>query len=90
MCQCQGSFLATGERGAKTMNEIDMSEKPIVLVENCQLEFQRHRGVLYVHGPEGATILRVCQIPSDENVLDEDGRATRLVDVADRRGWRFG
>ncbi len=66
-----------------------MSEKPIVLVENCQLEFQRHRGVLYVHGPEGATILRVCQIPFDENVLDKDGRATRLVDVADRRGDRF-
>lgn len=32
-------------------------------VDNCQLEVDRLRGVVYVHSPEGKTLLRVCQIP---------------------------
>ena len=33
-------------------------------VDSCQLEVDRLRGVVYVHGPEGKTLLRVCQIPA--------------------------
>lgn len=32
-------------------------------VDNCQLEIDRLRGVVYVHSPEDKTLLRVCQIP---------------------------
>lgn len=32
-------------------------------VDGCQLEVDRLRGVVYVHSPEGKTLLRVCQIP---------------------------
>ena len=35
----------------------------IKIVENCQLEIDEDRGVLYVHSPEGITLVRVCQIP---------------------------
>lgn len=31
--------------------------------EGCQLEVDEARGVLYVHSPEGKTLVRVCQIP---------------------------
>lgn len=32
---------------------------------NCQLEWDKKRGVLYVHNKDtGATILRVCRIPA--------------------------
>ncbi len=32
-------------------------------VDNCKLEIDTMRGVVYVHGPEGRTLLRICQIP---------------------------
>lgn len=32
-------------------------------VEGCQLEVDEPRGVLYVHSPEGQTLVRICQIP---------------------------
>ena len=33
------------------------------VVENCQLEIDENRGVLYVHSPKGITLVRVCRIP---------------------------
>ncbi len=36
-----------------------MTEK----INNCQLEIDRIRGVIYVHSPEGKTLVRICQIP---------------------------
>ena len=32
-------------------------------IDGCQLEVDEKRGVLYVHGPQGITLVRVCQIP---------------------------
>lgn len=32
-------------------------------VDNCQLEIDMDRGVLYVHSSDGQTLVRVCQIP---------------------------
>ena len=34
-------------------------------IDNCQLEIDEDRGVLYVHSSQGITLLRVCQIPKD-------------------------
>lgn len=34
------------------------------VVENCQLEVDTDRGVIYVHSPEGYTALRVCGVKS--------------------------
>jgi len=36
---------------------------PTLKVNNCQLEVDRVRGVVYVHGPNGRTLLRICRIP---------------------------
>ena len=62
------------------------------VVEGCEVEFDARRGVLYVHSPTGATLLRVGQIPSTETMLDEGGLPTRMIDVTDRRGriWARG
>lgn len=32
-------------------------------VDGCQLEIDRLRGVVYVHSPEGKTLVRICRIP---------------------------
>ncbi len=40
----------------------------MIQIENCQLEIDTERGVLYVHSSEGTTLVRVCQIPV--NVID--------------------
>jgi hypothetical protein len=32
----------------------------IQVVENCQIEWDKDRGVLYVHDPNGGTALRIC------------------------------
>ena len=66
--------------------------KDFEIVEGCSVEFHRSRGVLYVHGPSGATLLRVSQIPTTETMLDKGGMANRLIDVTDRHGriWARG
>lgn len=33
-------------------------------VEDCTLEIDVERGVIYVHGPTGMTLLRVCRLPT--------------------------
>lgn len=32
------------------------------IINNCQLEIDHARGVLYVHTPDGYTILRICRL----------------------------
>ena len=34
-----------------------------IKIDNCQLEVDVDRGVLYVHSSDSHTLLRVCQIP---------------------------
>lgn len=36
----------------------------MLLIDNCQLEIDVDRGVLYVHSSDGVTLVRVCQIPA--------------------------
>ncbi len=45
----------------------------MVLIDNCQLEIDMDRGVLYVHSSDSETLVRVCQIPLRvlENSYDE-------------------
>ena len=40
-----------------------------IKIDNCQLEVDVDRGVLYVHSSDGHTLLRVCQIP--QRVLEQ-------------------
>ena len=47
------------------------------IVNDCQLEIDRVRGVVYVHSPMGNTLVRICRIPPA--VLDQSERA--LIDV---------
>jgi len=35
-----------------------------LIIDNCQVEIDRFRGVLYIHHPDGYTILRVCGLPT--------------------------
>ena len=48
----------------------------IVTIDNCQLEIDTDRGVIYVHHPEGFTAVRICGVkpnipnPSMEKMLD--------------------
>ena len=52
------------------------------ILEDCQLEWDRLRGVLYVHsGTTGGSVLRICGLPipnSDAPPLDSYGR---MIDV---------
>lgn len=34
-----------------------------IVIDNCQLELDTERGVLYVHHPDGFTALRICRLP---------------------------
>lgn len=38
-------------------------------IENCQLEWDKARGVLYVHNKDtGSTVLRVCGLSRDKRI----------------------
>lgn len=51
------------------------------IVDNCQLEFHPDRGVLYIHGPEGVTVLRISRLPLGLTILDEEGKPVIPIDV---------
>ena len=51
------------------------------VINGCQLELDRRRGVLYVHGPMGVTIVRIQGLISLSSVMDEDGKPTRMIDL---------
>jgi hypothetical protein len=44
-----------------------------MILDGCQLEVDEKRGVIYVHGPDGLTKVRiqgVPEIPSDQTLID--------------------
>ena len=43
-----------------------------IVIENCQLELDLKRGVIYVHSPRGRTLVRVCQIYLTDYTFDEE------------------
>jgi len=47
----------------------------MIQIDNCQLEIDTDRGVLYVHSSEGVTLVRVCQIPARVMGLSYDKRS---------------
>ncbi|MBA7638613.1 hypothetical protein ES703_46269 [subsurface metagenome] len=56
----------------------------MIQIDNCQLEIDTDRGVLYVHSSEGVTLVRVCQIPARVMELSYDKRNCRwkgMIDV---------
>lgn len=46
-------------------------------VDNCQLEVDTDRGVIYVHSDKGMTLLRICGVKPDAPLPDE----TVMLDV---------
>lgn len=55
--------------------------EPTEVLENCQLEWDKRRGVLYVHNKEtGTTVLRVCSLPKalEKSTLRTPGN---MIDV---------
>lgn len=46
--------------------------------DNCQLELDQDRGVLYVHSAEGITLVRVCCIPK---IIIGKGNVFGLIDI---------
>lgn len=62
-----------------------MIGQPIQVIEDCQLEWDKHRGVLYVHNAQtGLTVLRVCGLPETQNsaelgMIDVTVKAAKAV-----------
>jgi hypothetical protein len=55
-----------------------------IILENCQLEWQAARGVLYVHNKDtGATVLRICRLPV---TFHEDALKHGMIDVTNGYG----
>lgn len=56
---------------------------------NCQLEIDHERGVIYVHGPNGQTLLRISSLPKPIpklfQVID-DGTTNRMLDITHMHG----
>ncbi len=46
----------------------------MIQIDNCQLEIDVDRGVLYVHSSDGVTLVRVCRIPARVMELSYDKR----------------
>jgi len=49
-------------------------------IENCTVEFQRERGVLYVHAPGGYTVVRIQGLGDREALFGPD-KLPALIDV---------
>ena len=53
-------------------------------IDNCQLEIDVDRGVLYVHSSDGIILVRVCRIPARVMEQSYDKRGQRwkgMIDV---------
>ncbi len=60
----------------------------MIQIDNCQLEIDTNRGVLYVHSSDGVTLVRVCQIPARVVEQSYDQRTYQwkgMIDIVDRR-----
>mgnify|MGYP001563698222 CR=1 FL=1 len=58
-------------------------------IDNCQLEVDAERGVVYVHGPDGVTLLRVCKIPAYAIKTVGMGKDLTLGELIDVTDWRW-
>lgn len=53
----------------------------IQIVENCQVEWDKRRGVLYVHNKDtGATIVRICNLPTARDSVNL-AQVGQMIDV---------
>lgn len=52
------------EQPAKPQAEPSGEQSTQIEIENCTLEIDSFRGVIYVHSPEGFTTLRICGCPT--------------------------
>ena len=53
-------------------------------LENCQVEWDKRRGVLYVHNKDtGTSVVRICQLPAsrEEATLAEPGHIIDVVAI---------
>jgi hypothetical protein len=63
-----------------------MTEARIV-IPGCTLEIQGQRGVIYVHGPQGVTMLRICGLPTPiPNPRAPNDPFPRLLDISYKQG----
>lgn len=65
----------------------------MIQINDCQLEIDTERGVLYVHSSTGKTLVRVCQIPTsaidlvyDKEMFYWDG----MIDIVYDRALAIG
>lgn len=55
------------------------------VIEGCQVEVHRDRGVVYVHGPVGGTLIRISGLDAPVlRLADENGRPDNMLDVNGR------
>jgi len=48
----------------------NISDNDSEIIENCQLQWDKRRGVLYVHNRDtGATVLRISRLPESKDKL---------------------
>jgi hypothetical protein len=55
---------------------------PQTIIDGCRLEIDEPRGVIYVHGADGTTLLRISglpPIPEDAHMIDIDARKTAIA-----------
>lgn len=52
-----------GMAGVKTVETATSSTE---VVTGCTVEWQKGRGVVYVHAPDGHTVLRICRLKTIE------------------------
>lgn len=53
--------------------------EPVEIIENCQVEWDKRRGVLYVHNKEtGVTVVRIGSLPA---CRDDAELKNQLIDI---------
>jgi|1185.fasta_scaffold595168_1 hypothetical protein len=58
----------------------------MITINGCQLEIDENRGVIYVHGPMGWTLLRICRLPTPIPDPQVDLTRARLLDITHMHG----
>lgn len=54
--------------------------------DGCQLEIDNQRGVIYVHGQNGQTLLRICRLPKPVPEISGD---RSLLDITHMYGCNW-
>ena len=58
------------------------------IIEGCTLEVDHERGVIYIHGQLGTTLLRICRLPTP--IPDVPVGTGGLLDVTHMHGASWG